>query len=48
MDNGSNWSQFEWIICFSRDGRWHVLMTGLKPDFEMILRGVDAMGTPSK
>jgi hypothetical protein len=51
MDKGSNWSEFEWIICFSRDGRWSVRMLGLKrdrSDFEMILRGVDAMGTPSK
>lgn len=50
-DRGSGWSEFEWITCFSRDGRWSVLMIGLKQDrsdFATILRGVDAMGTPSK
>jgi hypothetical protein len=50
-DRGSSRSDFEWTICFSRDGHWSVRMLGLKQDrfdFEMILRGVDAMGTPSK
>jgi hypothetical protein len=51
MDRGSSLSEFEWLTCFSRDGRWRVLMIGLtqdRSDFETILRGVDAMGTPSK
>ena len=50
-DRGSSLSEFEWIACFSRDGRWSVSMPGLKQDrsdFGMILRGVDAMGTLSK
>jgi hypothetical protein len=50
-DKGSSQSEFEWITCFSRDGRWRVVMLGLKrdrSDFATILRGVDAMGTPSK
>ena len=50
-DNGSSRSEFEWIICFSWDGRWSVRMLGQKQDrsdFASILRGVDAMGTPSK
>ncbi len=51
MDRGSSRSEIEMITCFSRDGRWRVLMQGLKQDrsdFETILRGVNAMGTPSK
>jgi hypothetical protein len=50
-DRGSSRSDFEWLTCISRDGRWRVLMIGLKQDrsdIETILRGVDAMGTPSK
>jgi hypothetical protein len=51
MDEKSRLSQFLFETCLSRDGRWRVTTIGLKPsrpDFEMILRGVASMGTPSK
>jgi hypothetical protein len=51
MDKGTGTSQFLFMTCYSQDGRWMVRMIGLErksSDFAMILRGVDAMGTPSK
>jgi hypothetical protein len=51
LDEEFSGSQYMWMTCFSRDGRWLVDLSGSiksRSDFEMILRGVDAMGTPSK
>jgi hypothetical protein len=51
LDQGFSWSPMLHVNCFSRDGRWSVSMLGLqqtRPEFEMILRGVASMGTPSK
>jgi hypothetical protein len=51
MDKETGTSQFVFMTCYSQDGRWMVRMIGLErrsPEFAMILRGVDAMGTPSK
>jgi hypothetical protein len=51
MDKGTGTSQFLFMTCYSQDGRWMVRMIDLErksSDFAMILRGVDAMGTPSK
>jgi hypothetical protein len=50
-DQGSNRSQILFINCISRDGRWRVTFIGLersRSNFEMILKGVASMGTPSK
>ena len=51
LENGARPSEVIFVHCFSRDGRWVVSMSGLqrsRSEFEMILRGVAAMGNPSK
>jgi hypothetical protein len=51
MGEDASGSQYQVLTCLSRDGRWSVSMMGLKqsiPEFEIILREVNNMGTPSK
>lgn len=51
LAQGLKWSPILGVDCFSRDGRWSVMIFGLKqarPEFQMILRGVASMGNPTK
>jgi hypothetical protein len=51
LENGARHTEVIFVDCFSRDGRWVVSMFGLqrsRSEFEMILRGVVAMGNQSK
>jgi hypothetical protein len=51
LEQGAKGTAILAVDCFSRDGHWSVRIFGLKQtrrEFQMILRGVDSMGTPTK
>jgi hypothetical protein len=51
LEQGLTWSPTLGVNCFSRDGRWIVIMFGSKQtlsEFETILRGVASMENPAK
>jgi hypothetical protein len=51
LEQGVSDSPILAVNCFSRDGRWSVMMLGPKQtqaEFQMILRGVASMGSPTK